>query len=192
MQIQDFHTHNLDAEPGTAIINLPISALLHPETFHFREGALYSVGIHPWWTSEDTDTINKLWEIVTHIARNPQVVAIGECGLDRLQGGDMKRQSEIFLRHILLSEELKKPLTIHCVRAFDLLLGAKKEFHPEMKWTVHAFRGRPALARQLLHAGFDLSFGAKHNHESFRLTPPERRHVETDDSSEPLPTPPTV
>ena len=173
MQIQDFHTHNLDAEPGTAIINLPISALLHPETFHFREGALYSVGIHPWWTSEDTETINKLWKIVTHFARKPQVVAIGECGLDRLHGGDMKRQSEIFLRHILL-------------------LGAKKELHPEMKWTVHAFRGRPALARQLLHAGFDLSFGAKHNPESFRLTPPERRHVETDDSSEPLPTPPTV
>ena len=47
-------------------------------------------------------------------------------------------------------------------------------------WIVHGFRGGPALARQLLDAGFDLSFGLRYNKESFDITPTERRYRETD------------
>ena len=36
------------------------------------------------------------------------------------------------------------------------------------------------LPRQLLDAGIDLSFGAQYNPESYNLTPPERRHRESD------------
>ena len=42
------------------------------------------------------------------------------------------------------------------------------------------FAGGPALARQLLDAGFDLSFGLRYNKESFDITPTERRYRETD------------
>lgn len=177
---EDFHTHNLAAAPGTAIVNIPREALLAPSNFSLAEGGMYSVGIHPWWT-ESEEEIALMWENVETWAKNEQIVAIGECGFDRLRG-NLEAQQRLFLLHVRLSEHLEKPLTIHCVRAFDLLLAAKKELKPRMTWTVHGFRGRPTLARQLLDAGFDLSFGTRYNPESFRITPPSRRHTETDDN----------
>lgn len=175
----DFHTHNLLAPAGDAIINLPLSAVKQPEDFLIREGALYSVGLHPWWTSE-ADDVDALWENVKVLASHSQVVAIGECGFDRLRG-DIEVQKHLFPLHVSLSETLKKPVILHCVRAFDILLAAKKELRPRQRWTVHGFRGCPSLARQLLDAGFDLSYGKQYNSESFRLTPPDRRHIETDE-----------
>ena len=175
----DIHTHNLLAPAGEAIINLPLDAVRKPEDFLFREGALYSVGMHPWWTSEVGD-VDALWENIKMLAHHPQVVAVGECGFDRLRG-DMEVQKLVFPWHVSLSESLGKPMILHCVRAFDILLASKKELRPRQRWTVHGFRGCPSLARQLLDAGFDLSFGKQYNDESFRLTPQDRRHVETDE-----------
>ena len=43
--------------------------------------------------------------------------------------------------------------------------------------------GGPALARQLLDAGIDLSFGRRYNPASLALTPPDRRHFETDEEA---------
>lgn len=178
MENFDFHTHNLQALPGSAIVNLPQEALLHPETFSLVEGVSYSAGVHPWWTDGDWQA---LWEGVVHWTAHPQVVALGECGLDALRGADWAVQEAVFLRHLYWAEECHLPVTIHCVRAFDRLLRLRKTVRPQMKWTIHGFRGKPQLARQLLEAGFDLSFGARRNAESWALTPPDRRHWETDD-----------
>jgi TatD DNase family protein len=89
-------------------------------------------------------------------------------------------QTNIFLHHVELSERLEKPLTIHCVRAFDRMLMLRKQLRPTQPWVIHGFRGKPELAQQLLAAGFDLSFGTLFNAESFNLCPPERRFTETD------------
>lgn len=174
----DVHTHNLWAPAGKAIINLPEEALLSPGDFSLREGCLYSVGIHPWWTAQKMDAYYyglQLWSM------HPQVVAIGECGLDKLRGGSLDFQEEVFLRHLRLANELNKPVIIHCVRAFDRLLRLHREVSPLRERIVHGFRGKPALAQQLLAAGFYLSFGLYYHEDSFRLTPPERRYCETDE-----------
>ena len=71
-------------------------------------------------------------------------------------------------------------MTLHIVRAFDVILQARKILRPLQVWTIHGFRGKPALAQQLLDAGFDLSFGTRYNEVSYDITPPERRHRETD------------
>lgn len=165
--------------PGRAIVNLPAALLARPEAFAPRPGVLYSAGLHPWWTDGDADALLAgLSVLVAH----PQVVALGECGLDRLRGAPLPVQLALFERQVTLAGRHGLPLTIHCVRAFDLLLGCRRRLRPATRWTVHGFRGRPALARQLLDAGLDLSFGARFNAASLRLTPPSRRHVETDDS----------
>ena len=175
----DFHTHNQQAAPGTAIVNLPLDIVQQPETFRPVAGGLYSAGIHPWWTEEDD--VEALFVGLTQLLEHPQVVALGECGLDRLRGGSVELQETVFCQQVTLSETLQKPLIIHCVRAFDILLQLKKRLRPTQQWTIHGFRGRPALAQQLLDAGFDLSFGKQRNEKSFALTPPTRRHEETDD-----------
>ena len=46
--------------------------------------------------------------------------------------------------------------------------------------TARQLQAAAALARQLLDAGFDLSFGLRYNKESFDITPTERRYRETD------------
>ena len=81
---------------------------------------------------------------------------------------------------VALAEDFERPMTLHVVRAFDLILEAHKRHRPRRKWTIHGFRGKPALAQQLLDAGFDLSFGRHYNPEAFALTPPHRRHRESD------------
>lgn len=179
----DFHTHDLTAQAGTAIINLTREQLLRPETFRPAANGLYSAGIHPWWTDADTTALLAgLEELLPH----PSVVAVGECGFDRLRGGSLSEQLAVFEKQISLAERYSLPVTIHCVRTFDLLLQCAKRLSPSTRWTIHGFRGRPALARQLLDASFDLSFGPHFNSASLLLTPPSRRKFETDDSGIPF------
>ena len=175
----DFHTHDLNAPAGEAIICLPREALLSPATFPWRDGALYSAGIHPWWTDDEGECAAML-ENLRDMAELPQVVSIGECGFDRLRG-DINLQERLFAEQISISEKVGKPVTIHCVRAFDILLAAHKTLRPTQVWTIHGFRGKPALAKQLLDAGMDLSFGTDFNADSYDMTPPERRHRESDE-----------
>lgn len=175
----DFHTHNADAPAGRAVVCLPAEVLLRPDAFRPRPGVLYAAGVHPWWCGQPND--EELWAGVEHLARSGRLAALGECGYDRLHG-DAGRQDTLFRRHARLADELGLPLTVHCVRAFDRLLAARRELRPTARWTLHGFRGKPALARQLLAAGFDLSFGPRFNADSLRLCPPERLHIETDDT----------
>ncbi|MBR1889660.1 MAG: TatD family hydrolase [Alloprevotella sp.] len=175
----DVHTHRQNDLSANAIISLPCDILRQPENFHPVEGLHYSVGIHPWWTSEAD--IDDLWQNMLRLLVEPSVVAIGECGLDKLRGKELAVQELWFKRHILQSESMGIPLIIHCVRAYDRLLQIYKQVQPTQPWIVHGFRGGPQLAEQLLAAGMYLSFGRRFNKESYALTPPDRRFVESDD-----------
>ena len=163
-----------------AIINMPLEWMRTPKSAELLTDATYSVGVHPWWTTDKE--MDKLLQGLYHWATHPQVTRIGECGLDKLQGASEVEQERIFALHIALSEQVKKPLTIHCVKAFDRLLALHKQLRPTQRWAIHGFRGKPELAQQLLTAGFDLSFGKHYHLESFKLCPPERRFQETDES----------
>lgn len=121
------------------------------------------------------------FEGLQQLLRHPAVVAVGECGIDRLRGADEAVQEQWFVRQVQLAEAAGLPVTVHCVKAFDVLLRLHKELRPTTRWTIHGFRGKPALAAQLLAAGFDLSFGRYFNAESYEMTPPERRHRESDE-----------
>lgn len=191
----DFHTHRLDAPAGTAIVCLPQDALLHPEHWltsdghlpRAAEGALYAAGIHPWWVAQPDFGLAAHLDGLERLLPLPEVVQLGECGLDTLQGDGPERaaaplalQEEVLWAQITLSETHSMPLTLHCVRCFDRILHLRKALAPQQVWTVHGFRGRAALAHQLLAAGIDLSFGPRRNDEAYALTPPSRRHDETD------------
>ncbi len=174
----DFHTHDFSTPPGCGIVNLPKEFLCAPSRFQPTPGALYSAGIHPWWTAEDD--FCALLPGLEMLLQHPQVVCVGECGFDRLRGAAMTVQEDVFDLHVALSEALKLPVTIHCVRAFDVLLAARKRLQPTCQWTVHGFRGNASLARQLLDAGLHLSFGKQYNQAAFDITPPDCRHLESD------------
>lgn len=177
IDITDFHTHNLQADH--AIISMPQEWIMQPQTFAPRPQALYSAGIHPWWTTDKASTALMLQQL-PQLLSHPQVVALGECGLDALRGANVDEQEQVLTQQLLLAEQWHLPVTLHIVRAYDRLLRLHKLLRPTTQWTVHGFRGKPALAQQLLQAGMNLSFGLKRNDESWNITPPHRRFTETD------------
>lgn len=171
--ILDIHTHHPAPQPEAVVS-------VSPDMFNPIEGQLYSVGIHPWLTCGEIP--DELWEKLEEAARHPQVVAIGECGIDLVKGGPLYKQMLVMKRQIELSEELGKPLVIHCVHAHDIVIGLKKDLKPTQNWLVHGFRGKPTIARMLTDAGIWLSFGATFNDKSVGMVPSGMLLAETDES----------
>lgn len=171
-QYSDIHSHRADlAERGDTVV------CITPDDEMLPNGT-YSVGIHPW-DSEDV-TLSDLKRLIS-IARDPRVVAIGECGFDRLRGASIEVQNSLFDFHARLAKRLGKPLIIHSVRADDLLLAAARRLRPETgQWIIHGFRGKPETARLLLRAGFSLSLGERFNPETLSVIPTDRLYRETD------------
>lgn len=177
----DAHTHSLQPDNPLAIINL--SLLQAQEVLNTSFRGYCSVGIHPWDVHKtDSSALSKLYEL----AKDKRVVAIGECGLDKNSRATIKEQEFYFERQINISEELKKPLVIHSVAAFNEIIMLKKHLRPVQTWMIHGFRGKPELAKQLIDHGFVLSFGEKYNPASVEITPLDRLCVETDESTLPI------
>lgn len=139
-----------------------------------------SVGIHPWYIDEAT--LSDELALLAQVAVLPQVYAIGEVGLDRRCTTLFDLQMRVLREHIRISEQVCKPLILHCVGAYNELLLLKREEHPTQQWIVHGFRAKPQLAQSLLNEGFALSFGYRFNAESLRLVPRELLYIETDDA----------
>ncbi len=132
------------------------------------------------------------------LARQPKVVAVGECGLDyhrlgdrgQVAGGSLcEEQEDIFLQQIELAKEVKKPLVVHCRSAFDNLIHVLSpitlHLSPHGNGVVHFFSGSWDDAEKLLDLGFYLGFGgvitfAREYDEVVRKVPLDRLLVETD------------
>ncbi|MCR5314087.1 MAG: TatD family hydrolase [Bacteroidaceae bacterium] len=154
----------------------------YPGKSCFIENAYLSCGIHPWHVN---DTWKEQFENLPFEAKKNSVLAIGECGLDKLFVGNFRQQIEAFRAQVTLSETLQKPMIIHCVKAFDELLAIHKEISPSQKWLIHGFRGKPEQAKQLMAKGLLLSFGHRYNVETLLYVASTYRclYLETDDSS---------
>ncbi len=139
----------------------------------------FSIGAHPWFSSYAVQ--------IDELAQLPNCLAIGETGLDRVQGLPFDTQLKSFEAQILLSERVKKPLIIHCVKAFDEVLRLKKKHEPTQPWIIHGFQKNASLAKQLIEAGCYLSIGIGIKRDKVRemvkTIPVERLFLETDDSN---------
>lgn len=173
--IKDIHTHRIDAREAVISVN--------PWEFAPVDGLCYSVGIHPWQAARAAEAdFDRLAECAT----SGNVLMIGECGIDKLRGGDLPMQMSVLERHIALSEQVCKPLVLHCVRASNELCRLRRVLRPRMPWVVHGFRGNAHVASQLLDAGFYLSYGERFNPEALAITPADRLLAETDESLLPI------
>lgn len=120
-------------------------------------GLFYSIGLHPWYIEQET--INARLDEIRETVQKPEVIAVGETGLDKIAKTSFDLQIEVFDRHIQISEELEKPLIIHCVRAFNELIQLKKKYKPKLPWILHGFNSKPEVAEMLIHQNIFLSFG---------------------------------
>lgn len=171
MNILDVHTH--DVASSHSIINLDIASP------RIEDGKWYSVGVHPWDTADTRHPIQS-FDVVKELAVHPQVLAIGETGLDRLKGADMETQMKLLKLHISLAESVGKPLILHIVKAYPEIISMKKQYGDSVAWIVHGYRGKPQEARELLRHGFYISLGDKYNETTAAVIPSSRLLVETD------------
>lgn len=184
----DIHTHSTEKSENVKKHFNVIVKLSEHENAESDDLTAYdylSVGIHPWFI--ETDRIKEQYELLESYLGLAQVRFLGEIGLDKIKGPDFKIQQEVFIKQIRLAERFKKPVLIHCVRAFNELLGIQKLIKPKVPMIIHGFNKKKEVAQTLLQKGFYLSFGKdlltqKHVKEAFLATDLDRVFFETDDA----------
>jgi TatD DNase family protein len=170
MEFFDFHHHKKNISYG--IYNLDWKGI--------PADSPYSIGIHPK-DIEVNDLENQFNWLESNITKN--CFAIGECGLDSFVEIDQKIQGEVFLRQINISNEVKKPVIIHCVRKFYEVISFKKFAKQPM--IIHGFNKKQSIAEDLLKNNFYLSFGnaVLYNlslQNTLKITPLDKIFLETD------------
>lgn len=176
----NIHTHHPAGREGRVeIVNLRFGQAAPPATY-------YSAGLHPWYLSENTLAPACDW--LAGQAGRAEVLAIGEAGLDKAAATPWPLQMEAFQHCIAVSENVRKPLIIHCVRAFAEIVALKKQCKAAQPWIFHGFDKKRQMAESLLQAGCYLSYGTalfleKHPAaQSLQATPGDRFFLETDDA----------
>ena len=144
-----------------------------------------SVGVHP---NHDEGREPSIEELVEY-AQDPNVVAIGETGLDYFRStGDMTWQQERFARHIHAGIEADRPLIIHTREAtVDTMDILEAENASTCGGVMHCFAEDWETAKRALDIGFYISFSgiltfknAQDMRDVAKKVPLDRVLVETD------------
>ncbi|MFP6621647.1 MAG: TatD family hydrolase [Pirellulaceae bacterium] len=117
-----------------------------------------SVGIQPNYCAEAGEHD---WDQIVELAQSPQVVALGETGLDRhWDYTPFAMQQDYFDRHIRLSQDLQIPFIVHmreCGADIVAMLRDARQRGP-LQGVMHSFTGDAALAEECLELGLYISF----------------------------------
>jgi TatD DNase family protein len=110
-----------------------------------------TAGVHPHHASElSAERLGELREL----ARAPQVVAVGECGLDYFRNYcPHAAQQEAFHRQLVLAQELGKPLFLHQRDAHADFVAILREHAPAWRGVAHCFTGSAEELRSYLALG---------------------------------------
>lgn len=173
-----------------------------------HEHAYAIVGLHPVQTTagrhdEDetgeggTPFISKGevfdMDVFRELARDPKVVAIGECGLDYFHTTPESEaaQREAFVAQIHLANELGKPLVLHIRNGKDSSRNAYRDVfeiiqsEAKVRGNAHFFSGSAEDAKLFLGIGFSVSFTGvvtftRDYDDVVRYVPKDMIHAETD------------
>lgn len=142
-------------------------------------------GIHPWYVDRvSPDYIDNLNRALDKFGG-----CVGEIGLDTyIKNHDIEKQKSIFIAQLKIAAERNLPATIHCVKAWDLLLEILRS-HPLPKCgiLIHSYGGLEPYIEPLLKLNAYFSFAgyfARENksaqRDSFKKIPHNKILVETD------------
>lgn len=118
-----------------------------------------SFGLHPWYiTDRSSNWLTSLRELCH---ANPSA-AVGEIGLDKGSHGktiDFADQVETFRLQLQLAKELKRPASVHCVRAYGDLLEIMKSIGPFPEGVIlHSYLGSAEMVPEFAKLGAYFSF----------------------------------
>ena len=148
-----------------------------------------AVGIQP---NHAAETKPDDWQRVCQLAEHPQVVALGEMGLDAYWDfAPLDVQQDYFDRHLRLSQERGLPVVVHCRDSGDAVVAmlAEAATRGPLGGLIHSYSGDQAMANACLELGLHISFSGMVTYRNKKFEPlravaatipAERLLVETD------------
>lgn len=178
------HERNWDAVRGLASD--------HPEI-------VPSFGIHPWYLQGRTEgwpacnpvvadsTAGRLETLERFLVGQPS--GVGEIGLDHATGDRSdEEQAEVFIAQLRLARRLRRPVSLHCRKAWGQLLEIlSREGGVGWGGLIHSYSGSAELVGPLEEMGLYISFsgvitrsGNKRSRQALAAVSSERLLIETD------------
>ena len=171
----NIHTHKIPNDDSIYILNNRFG-----NANDFKIESFFSAGIHPW--DVEQDSFSKLVDLEIMV-KHHNCLAIGECGLDKMNNLNFELQKKVFEMHLQLARKFNKPIIIHCVKAFDELIELCNPYQNKVILLIHGFNKSQQLAKQLIKHGFYLSLSVSIFHKleyDFSSIPLQRLFLETD------------
>ncbi len=178
----DIHTHTYYHLENTRLL----LNVFPDEEEKFSHPCFFSVGLHPWNIHETS--MEKKLEWVEKQSGNPAVLAIGEIGFDKMIDVSWETQSYVFERQLFIAEKLRRPVILHCVKAYNEMITYRDSTDQKIPWIFHWFNASGEIARELISRNCYLSFGHilfNENSKAYRIfssLPVDSIFLETDDS----------
>jgi TatD DNase family protein len=113
-----------------------------------------TAGVHPHHALElDAASLPALAEL----ARLPEVVAVGECGLDYFRNlAPRPAQRQAFHRQLELAIQIDKPVFLHQRDAHDDFIAMLREHAPRWRGVAHCFTGSKEQLQDYLRLGLSV------------------------------------
>jgi TatD DNase family protein len=167
---------------GTCPDDLPVVLALAKK---FAPRVACTLGIHPHDAQLYSEEVGR-W--IRTFAVEPEVVAIGETGLDYYYNkSPVDVQIHAFREQLKIAEDLGLPVEIHTRDAEADTMQILAEFKGRVRGLLHCFTGTWELAEAGLNCGWNISISgvvtfknAEALRDVVRKVPLDRLHVETD------------
>ena len=133
-------------------------------------------GVHPW-------DAEKGLELPDFSACD----IVGETGLDYASKVDRVAQERLFRQHLDIAQKIARPVVLHVVRSFEVVMRILAEY-PKLKGILfHGFIGSTEQAARCFARGYYLSFGKRSlasskSRQVIATAPTERIFCESDDA----------
>lgn len=156
-----------------------------------REDVSLSLGLHPYFMHEHGP--GDLEALEAMLDEHPEVVALGECGIDARFEETLEAQWRLLDAQLKIAKARGLPAVIHCVHANDKLGKRLRQLDLSAGGLIHAFAGSPEQATRFLDLGFVVGLGgattyerAQRLHRAVRALPDDGYVLETDSPDMPL------
>ncbi|MGC3872361.1 TatD family hydrolase [Halomonas sp. GXIMD04776] len=156
-----------------------------------RDDVSLNLGLHPYFMVEHGD--EDVAALASMLDKHPEIVAVGECGIDARFKDSLNAQWRLFDAQLKLAKQRHLPVVVHCVQANDKVAKRLGQLNLPEGGLIHAFSGSPEQARKFLDLGFVVGLGgaatferAKRLQRAVASLPDDGYVLETDSPDMPL------
>ncbi len=144
-----------------------------------------AIGIHPWEVQKEISLRELRLKFDKQLSEHPNLMAIGECGLDRSRADLLSIEDQITVLewHLDVAKIKNLPVIIHCVRSHSDLIGLFIKVRMNQTFMLHDFNGNEFQINEYLKFNPFFSLG-KRGIKHLKKIPPNRLLLETDDQRE--------